>query len=345
MLMGLWLNPKEEVGTVRPMASGARRQKARSDIFPGCQWGEPVGEGSTFSVKVSGEHLTVTAAMPMYEAGNQPCDLIRQYETVRRNRSIGKQRTGKDSPHICFANASCDDELIDFVRRFGPVVGTNVTYTSKLTKNQVIILLKASQDLGELRDEQRTYKAVLSLILELAKPDAVFDFGFAQARIVDIATGVRAWPHQWERERKERGANPGWRPSEHSIQRITALADSKPDFHLPPKVDTRIVICEVLNVFPGRFCPNLVEMHSGLRFGIRPLLYAVLGREFLYHRDSGVCANTHCRQFFEIERAGQQYCDEECSRRQRQREYWRKEGKGRRQDRLERARTKRKTHL
>jgi hypothetical protein len=83
-------------------------------------------------------------------------------------------------------------------------------------------------------------------------------------------------------------------------------------------VDAQIAICELVNMFPALAFPNPSEMHSYIRFGIRPLLYSVLRREFLQPRDVGICANTQCRDFFDIERAGQQYCNEVCSRRQRQ---------------------------
>ena len=91
-------------------------------LFIGYQWGEPPNGQSHFLVSRIGEELEITAAMPEYMSETSSCDLLRQYEIARKNRSIGKQRTGKDSPHIRFANADSDDDLIDFVRDFGPVV-------------------------------------------------------------------------------------------------------------------------------------------------------------------------------------------------------------------------------
>ena len=109
----------------------------------------------------------------------------------------------------------------------------------------------------------------------------------------------------------------------------------------PLQVDVRIVVCEQVNVFPSLAFLNPTEMHSYIRFGIRPLLYGVLRREFLNPREFGICANTQCREFFEVERAGQRFRDEECSRRQRQRDYWQLCGKRVRQERLG-AQTKRR---
>jgi hypothetical protein len=172
------------------------------------------------------------------------------------------------------------------------------------------------------------------LVVELAKSNAEFDFETAKQQMTKIARGISEWPHQWSRETKERGQKPLWRVRGDSIRRIAALAKSSPDRLLPPQVDARIVLCELLNVFPSLAFPNPPEMHSYIRFGIRPLLYSILRREFLQPREVGVCANTQCRDFFEVHRAGQRYCDNECSRSQRQREYWRDQGKTARKERL-----------
>ncbi len=175
-------------------------------------------------------------------------------------------------------------------------------------------LMRVWQDLLELRSEQRIYKAALGLVAELAKKEPEFDIESTKAQEAVIARGIRQWPRQWNREKKERGKNPLWRVRADSIRRIAALAKSGPDLLLPPQVDARIVICELVNMFPSLAFPNPPEMHSYIRFGIRPLLYGILRREFLQSRDLGDCANTQCRAFFEVERAGQRFCDEGCSR-------------------------------
>ena len=131
-----------------------------------------------------------------------------------------------------------------------------------------------------------------------------------------------------------RRKDPLWRIRADSIQRLAELAKSGPDRLLPPQVDTRIVICEHVNFFPSIAFPNPAEMHSYIRFEIRPLLYSILRREFLQTRDVRLCGNTQCRAFFEVERAGQKYCDKKFTRNQRQREYWQVRGKKARRIRL-----------
>jgi len=196
------------------------------------------------------------------------------------------------------------------------------------------ILQTARQDLLELKSEQLIYKAALNLLLELAKKESEYAPKSANQWIAEIARGISNWPRQWSREKKQRGKNPLWRAPRESIQRIAALGSMRRDAILPPQVDARVVLCELLNMFPSLAFPNRLEMYSYIQFGVRPLLYGILRREFLQPRDVAVCANIQCREFFEIERAGQRFCNGECSQRQRQREYWQSRGKRARKKRL-----------
>ena len=278
-------------------------------------------------VKSVGDLLFVSGMFPSYKADGQPSDIVRQYEVARKNRSLGKQRTGKDSPHIRFANADTDDQLIAFVRVFGPVTAESV----RLLGDPQLVLT-ATQDIEELRNEQATYRATLALIMQLN--EARYNFDSAQTLIASIASNIGRWPHQWERERAQRKVEPFWKSGQAARQRIKDLSSGRPDALLGPKIAGRIVVCELLNIFPALVFPNLMEMHGSIRFGIRPLLYSILRREFLYPHETGVCANTRCRKFFEIERAGQRFCDDSCSLQQRQRDYWKSRGKKLRTKRL-----------
>lgn len=328
------------VRTRRKRRASRRKNPA---LHFGYQWGDSLDGDGQLLVEHLGTELKIVAALPDYQSGNHPCDLVRHYSDARKNRSIGKQRTGKDSPHIRFANADGDGELIRFVRNYGPVLcvasSMRPAVAPKKSFNGAVnqparALLEARQDLEELRIEQKIYRATFHLILELAKEETNYDREDAQKQIIEIARGVQDWPHQWQREKKERGKDPLWRVRTKSIQRIVGLAKSTPNALLPPQLDARIVICEILNAFPSLVFPNPAEMHSYIRFGIRPLLYSLLRREFLQPREVGVCANTRCREFFEIERKGQRFCNEICSRHQRQREYWKASGKTLRNEKL-----------
>jgi len=99
------------------------------------------------------------------------------------------------------------------------------------------------------------------------------------------------WPRQWRRERSQRMSEPIWKLSNESLRRIEQIASSRSNRLLSP-VDGRIVICQLLNSFRGIVFPNPLEMHSGIKYGIRPLLYSILRREFFAPRNFAACANT-----------------------------------------------------
>jgi hypothetical protein len=285
------------------------------------QWAKPLRkEKGDFDVKSEGDTLQV-AGRVLIASGKQelPSDLLSQYQIARKNRS--KQRRGKDSPHIRFANADTDEELIAFVRSFGPVVAKSV----RMRGGRRIIALIAGQDLNELRKERLIYRAALGLVSRLENP--IFDYAEARFFIREIAANINDWPRQWERECRERKGQPHWRLSDDSVKRIEYLSRGLPDALLPPIIDGRIVICELVNAFPSMVFPSPLEMNASIRYGIRPLLYAILRRELLNPHDTGICGNTQCRDFFEVERAGQQFCSPECSLHQRQRDYWKDRGK------------------
>jgi hypothetical protein len=304
-------------------------------------WGRPL-HGRELRVRVVGTKLEISGLFPNYKTQDRPTDLVFQYEKARKYWGIGKQRNGKASPHVAFSNADTDEKLISFVRRFGPIVAESV-HLSDYEEGKAT-LLTAVQDLAELRRERSIYRSALALVVELdrsrLKPET-FDDGIARDAINNISANVSHWQDQWYREGSARGSAPLWRPSVPSMSRIAALAvplqklrHRPPVSALPPNVDAHVVICELLNIFPSLVFPNPLELHASLRYGIRPLLYSILRRELLQAHETAVCANTRCREFFEIERARQMFCNEDCSRQQRQREYWQKRGRKLRSKRL-----------
>ncbi len=319
-----------------------RASSRRTDgIFAGYQWGEiPHGEKS-FPLKQSNDSIEIIAAMPRYSSEDRSTDLIYQYELAREARRSTKGFL-KAAPHIRFANADSDNDLIEFVRSFGPVVAATwinllphrlVEIPDREGRSYIEQPMRAEQNMVELRNEQHIYKAAMKLVLELSRRDEEYDLVEAAANISEIAHLIRSWPLQWRRERKARGKALLWKVRPGTIERINAMAIRNPRELLPPQVDVRIVLSELLNVFPAFVFPNPLEMHAYLHYGIRPLLYSLLRREFLHPHVTAVCANTMCRKFFEVDRTGQQHCSPICSRQQRQRDYWQQRGKIRREKR------------
>lgn len=312
-------------------------------IHPGFQWAEPL-QRKELDVESVGSDLQITGLFPSYGVQDSPCDLIRQYEKSPRQVAIGQQ-TGTQSPDMRFANADTDEKLIAFVRRFGPVVAKCVQDTRLIPDEELGEplfpgRLIARQDMQELRNEQAVYRAALTLVLRLSQPG--YDYVSAQLLVKTIAANIKDWPRQWKREKSRRRTAPRWKPSAESLERIESLSSSPRDALLPDQLSGRIVICELLNSFRSIVFPNPLEMHSSITFGIRPLLYSILRRQFLFPRGFANCANTECRNFFNIERSGQQFCSPECSLRHRQRVYWQKHGKDLRKKRANKRRKARK---
>ena len=301
------------------------------------QWAEPLHEAKELQVKQIDTALHITGLLPRYEGETRPTDLIRQYDIAAKYRAVGKQRATGDSPEILFANADTDDKLVAFVRRFGPVVAkdayTNFERPEKgRSEPRLPPRLFAVQDMQELRNEHLIFRSALALMMQLT--ESPFDFLLAQRLIGEIASKIIDWPKQWEREGVQSGKEPFWNLRADSLKRIKQLTVGGPDCLLPPTLDGRIVLCELVNSFRSIVFPNPPEMHASIKYGIRPLLYAILRRQFIYPRAVYACANTQCRNFFNIERTGQQYCCPECSIHQRQRTYWSERGKKLRKKRL-----------
>jgi hypothetical protein len=322
------------------MMTNVEQHNAKMNVYPGFHWAQP-RTGKTFDVSQIGQVLEISGFYPRYRRPQVRSDLIQQYEKFAETLAKSGQISGARSPEVSFANADTDEKLIAFVRQFGPVVATQVWDTRNVVnprrqRPSLFGRLVALQDLEELRNEQAVYRAALGLVNWLATGDD--DIQSIEPLFEPIISGIRDWPRQWEREMRLRRAEPAWRLRESSLERIREVGLLKHRPGWQAALDVRIIICGLLNSFPSTVYPNPIEMHASIKFGIRPLLYSILRRHFLYPRGISFCLNTECRNFFNIERAGQRFCNAECSRRQRQRDYWTKNGKKMRKKRTSRLR-------
>jgi hypothetical protein len=295
-------------------------------------------------VEQVGSDLHVAGLVPRYLEENLPTDLMREYEITAKYRAVGKPRKTGNSPDVLFANADTDEKLVAFVRRYGPVVAkeafTNLERPEKgVPEPRLPLRLSAVQGMQELRNEQVIFRSALAVVIGLTEPN--FDFPLAQSRMGDIAAKIVEWPGQWEREKRLTQKEPFWNLRADAIERIKGLTTGVPFSLLPPFLDSRIVLCELVNAFRPIVFPNPLEMHASIKYGIRPLLYAILRLQFLHPRDVSICSNTQCRNFFQVERRGQQFCGAECSIHQRQRNYWATRGRRVRKKRLKQQGSKR----
>jgi hypothetical protein len=322
--------------------------------YPNLVWAKDI------SVEVCGDELEVTGTVVLLEEEALAApDLFREYRGAV-SRYGGKKRQGKNSPHIQFANAGSDEELIEFVQRFGPVIISSLRKEERSIPDVTDVIgalhsdysvdrtiLVARQVFADLRSEQRVYRAALSLVSELQRTMHV-DTDRIGENVSEIAANISKWPEQWERERKLGadgfgfGTEPAWLFRQPNLERFkqyryyaTRAKTDDPMIKalvMDPITAGHYSICELVNAFSSHLYPwgktPIEAPHWDLTSGIRPVLYYVLKREYLLNaRGIGICRNTDCRQLFEIERFGQEFCGEECSRLQRQRAYWKKRGK------------------
>lgn len=277
-------------------------------------------------------------------------DVFEGYLRAPQDWSSG--RTGKKSPHVLFANANSDEEVVAFVKQFGPVVARSIQ--ERFSDAGELPTIIAEQEMDELRRERIVYRSALTLLAGLAQknsPEPVL-----RDCILSITDNVSEWPRQYKREQLMRSNDnlpAGWEFDEQALRRMERIRDitlcERPTHGVEallfpvvsplsnPVMAGHYVLCELVNAFK----PSVHFWGDAptegppldLRFGIRPVLYFILRQAYVQQSVIGICANTQCRKVFEIERAGSRFCCDVCSRHQRQREYWAHRGKKRRDER------------
>ncbi len=335
--------------------------------YPNFVWAKDI------SVKICPDELEVSGMVVMdEEEGRAAPDFLREYRQAI-SRYGGQKRQGKNSPHIRFANSETDEELIKFVQRYGPIVVSSLRKEDRPTPYVIDVpgvvhyeysgdrtFLVARQVLAELRSEHRAYRAALSLVSELQAKKYADTHKIAE-NVSEISANISKWPEQWERERQLRGSGlgyaiqPPWLFRQENVEHLenceyyASLERSDDPMRnalvMDPVDAGHYSICELVNAFSSKVYPwgkTPIEAPDwDLTCGIRPVLYYILRREYLLKaRSIGICRNTDCRQLFEIERFGQEFCSEECSRLQRQRDYWKKRGKSLRKRRVKSRRSR-----
>jgi hypothetical protein len=323
--------------------------------YPPLVWGKDI------SVKARLDELEVSAVIPLLQEDfYAAADPMRAYRKAV-SRYGGAKRQGKNSPHIEFANADSDQKLVRFVQQFGPVVARSVRTEEReiiddpFDFRPTLRVLIARQDLAELRSERRAYRSALALVSELQRGKRS-DIATIRRCVLEIVECVSEWPEQWQRERQLRTSGqghgaiqPAWLFRQDNLKHLRTWsyftsgedADDHPEnvFGGPSPIEAgHHVVCELVNAFgPHVYAWGNTPVEApdwDLTCGIRPVLYYILRREYLHQANGvGICQNTECRDLFELERSGQEFCGDVCSRLQRQREYWRKSGKKLRQRR------------
>jgi hypothetical protein len=265
------------------------------------------------------------------------------------------------APHILFANATSDAKLIEFVSMYGPVwgyeAGGSFMGEDRQTKHTNITV---SETIETLRREQWLFANVLKLWA------LINDTSRTTTGIQDIFCNfVREaeWPgpasevDPFEQEpcepwygfdflngfRKELAGE--IRPYSTWAEVLEPHIRSFSGDELVSRA--REAICAYLS--SRELSPVLVIDHESFiqmfrraKWGVLPQLHWMLRQDCIDKRHSGVCARPECGTLFYVHRYKQRFCSEDCSRRQRQREYYVRKGKAVRVQRIARARQSRR---
>jgi len=272
-------------------------------------------------------------------------DLLQQSRPLPR---WGEQRR-KMPPHVEFANATTDAKLVAFVRKWGPVDGSPLVIIGKgssqipgkngregkITMNSVVareqkkrtlhvaittpsVDLVVTQDLAELRREQKIFSGAARLIAEIQteKPnrDRAFEY-YSQL------------PEPEERD------------FFFSIAKNLSLHGQPFASAVCQRAQEKL--CHLLDQFPARLHPTKfqpVELPPlDVQFagrGIRSVLYFFLRLEYLRMGRLGLGICPHCSEVFAKERRKAVYCGEDCSARHRSLTYYYECGRDRRKERM-----------
>jgi hypothetical protein len=220
----------------------------------------------------------------------------------------------KKPPHVEFANATDDDKLMEFCKRWGPFDGS-VTGMFSAPDSPRGWKLAVTETLPRLRAGQRGFTGVTRLIAEIQSEEP------NPERFSQYHAQVSALGEQEVFFDLARFQNPG-----------VQLAKAASQF-------AQTLVCRFLDEYPPHLLPTTegpIELPpmdpSFIGKGIKHVLYGFLRLEYLRtdRRGLGVCPK--CDEVFAKERAGAVFCCEECSKLRRSLEYYREVGRSKRQE-------------
>jgi hypothetical protein len=165
----------------------------------------------------SKEDLLIMGKLPITESDLEPSRdaFLRYLSSVKLD--FAQKGTGRPSPHIIFANAVSDDELVSFVAEFGPVAAKEIHEIEPIAPEPMSpeardkfdwrTSIFAVQDLATLRSERNIYASALELLAEARRGEAEANVDVIKKHISIIAEGASHWPQQWEAEQHWRASN------------------------------------------------------------------------------------------------------------------------------------------
>jgi hypothetical protein len=288
-------------------------------------------------VERKGDSLLLKGQRPAkLEVGkdSRPGDVLLAYSRfAQRSKPIaGQLRGGRLAPHVQFANAETDKDLIEFVHKYGPVNGSRSPRPLAKDRTRIEVL----ESLQCLRRERVFFASALALKAAL-KTDIEGDIAKALVSMIHACSlpgplEEQAFELRWFEELFLRSKHDGLRGKPLDLERFICSLGGK-----RIREYGRYALCLILNSFPPIIVPvegGLVELPPNEKAGILPALLFWLRRDWLDEHEIRMCAQRDCGKWFKVERGGQRFCSPECSQYQRQREYWERAGKKLRAARL-----------
>jgi hypothetical protein len=283
-------------------------------------------------------------------------DLLGRFLDARRRRDV------RSAPHIEFSNARTDDELVAFISRYGPIWSEHTIPTpSKDASDDELSPYEEEtvtrlQSLEQARRDQAVFSDLVRLVAALAPEGSKKPRRAARnEKLEELLMGPEEGPllkalRHCASSLVSSGKSIGlkhWSGSASSLVSAGTVALSRSEVTLRLAREAHETICDYLNrnifhlvpffdstakVWRTALLPN-VSSH-----GIRPALYLMLREDYARGRQLGICGRQKCASAFLVKRLGQRYCCDDCSRKQRQKDYYQRKGKFTRRKRQRLAR-------
>lgn len=252
-----------------------------------------------------------------------------------------------NTPHYLFANAESNTDLLNFLKRFGPITSDPASiriapFTDTTTDKGPGIEIRSKQTWETVRKERLTFDAVFALYAELHSEEP--DGNKLLTAAAQIQLGASSWVKQFDEEMiaaiksPSLSEGPRWywdssRQSQlqhkvaalRSYVRVDGLQDAK-----KAEASAHLILCDILNAFPVTLThfKGAIEVPSeNLAFGIRHVLYYLVRCDYLRASPLARCAWKECTMWFKVGPQGSPCCSPEHALKHRQWHYYH-EGKG-----------------
>ncbi len=231
--------------------------------------------------------------------------------------NLGNVERSTPEPHLQFANAVGDDELLEFIKYYGPVFvagdGPEGSGPTKLAAKVV-----ALENLNELRNERSRFASLLRLIGALKEPflDRVAVQRAAKEVIEGYGRGKAPIDLAFRLSR-------GCADSSYEALLLEDLLAFLREFQFPPQV-----------VFRGpKARPEITVLPERSGRGFRHILYGLLLRELQGETlPPRTCAYAACGKTFRPDRVNQTCCGQKCSWKKASKKHYYRKGKLRKRE-------------